>query len=101
MGVAVVITEMCPTGLRGTLSFTSELLAAIPSVVYGLWAIFVLVPILRAYVQPFLGKTLGWTSLFSGPPYVIRMLAAWVSLAIMIRTILFPHTRYLLACVPR
>src|SRR5271170_982455 len=46
LGVAVFITEMCPVGLRGILSFTTELLAAIPSVVYGLWAIFVLVPIL-------------------------------------------------------
>ena len=61
IGVAVFITEMCPVAVRGFLSFTTELLAAIPSVVYGLWAIFVLVPILREYVQPFLAKTLGWT----------------------------------------
>ncbi len=61
IGVAVFITEMCPVRLRGMLSFTTELLAAIPSVVYGLWAIFVLVPILRQYVQPFLAKTFGWT----------------------------------------
>src|SRR6202161_1913495 len=84
IGVAVFITEMCPVGLRGALSFTTELLAAIPSVVYGLWAIFVLVPILRIYVQPFLAKTLGWTGLFSGPPYGIGMLAAGGVLAIMI-----------------
>src|SRR5208283_3361265 len=63
VGVAVFITEMCPIALRGVLSFTTELLAAIPSVIYGLWAIFVLVPVLREYVQPFLAKTLGWTSL--------------------------------------
>jgi phosphate transport system permease protein len=65
IGVAVFITEMCPVGLRGILSFTTELLAAIPSVVYGLWAIFVLVPIF-ANMQPFLARTLGWTGLFSG-----------------------------------
>jgi len=93
IGVAVFITEMCPTGLRGTLSFTTELLAAIPSVVYGLWAIFVLVPILRAYVQPFLARTLGWTGLFSGPPYGIGMLAAGVILAIMIIPIISSITR--------
>ena len=59
VGVGVFTTEMCPRWLRGPLSFTTELLAAIPSVIYGLWAIFVLVPILRTYVEPFLGKTLG------------------------------------------
>jgi phosphate transport system permease protein len=62
VGVAVFITEMCPVGLRGILSFTTELLAAIPSVIYGLWAIFILVPLLRTYVQPFLATTLGWTA---------------------------------------
>src|SRR5580704_8142361 len=53
----------------GTLvsSFLAELLAAIPSVVYGLWAIFVLAPLLRDYVEPFLARTLGWTGLFTGP----------------------------------
>src|SRR5271169_1725644 len=101
IGVAVFITEMCPVGLRGILSFTTELLAAIPSVVYGLWAIFVLVPILREYVQPFLGKTLGWTGLFTGPPYGIGMLAAGVILAIMIIPIISSITREVLTVVPQ
>ena len=101
VGVAVFITEMCPVGLRGALSFTTELLAAIPSVVYGLWAIFVLVPILRIYVQPFLAKTLGWTGLFSGPPYGIGMLAAGVILAIMIIPIISSITREVLTVVPQ
>ncbi|MGO9405399.1 MAG: phosphate ABC transporter permease subunit PstC [Terriglobales bacterium] len=101
LGVAVFITEMCPVGLRGILSFTTELLAAIPSVVYGLWAIFVLVPILREYVQPFLAKTLGWTGLFSGPPYGIGMLAAGVILAIMIIPIISSITREVLTVVPQ
>src|SRR4051795_2547923 len=61
IGVAVFITEMAPRWLRGALAFTTELLAAIPSVIYGLWAIFVLVPLLRQYVQPWLAKYLGWT----------------------------------------
>ena len=82
IGVAVFTTEMCPRSLRGPLSFFVELLAAIPSVVYGLWAIFVLVPILSNYVEPFLGRTLGWTGLFSGAPYGIGMLAAGIILAI-------------------
>jgi phosphate transport system permease protein len=101
VGVAVFITEMCPARLRGALSFTTELLAAIPSVVYGLWAIFVLVPVLRLYVQPFLAKTLGWTTLFSGPPYGVGMLAAGVILAIMIIPIISSITREVLTVVPQ
>jgi phosphate transport system permease protein len=101
VGVAVFITEMCPTGLRGILSFTTELLAAIPSVIYGLWAIFMLVPLLRNYVQPFLASTLGWTGLFTGPPYGIGMLAAGIILAIMIIPIISSITREVLAVVPQ
>ncbi|MGA7575605.1 MAG: phosphate ABC transporter permease subunit PstC [Terriglobales bacterium] len=101
IGVAVFITEMCPIRLRGILSFTTELLAAIPSVVYGLWAIFVMVPILREYVQPFLGKTLGWTGFFTGPPYGIGMLAAGVILAIMVIPIISSITREVLTVVPQ
>jgi phosphate transport system permease protein len=101
LGVAVFITEMCPVALRGALSFTTELLAAIPSVVYGLWAIFVLVPILRQYVQPFLATIMGWTGLFSGPPYGIGMLAAGVILAIMIIPIISSITREVLTVVPQ
>jgi len=101
IGVAVFTTEMCPGWLRGPLSFTVELLAAIPSVIYGLWAIFVLVPILRSYVQPFLAKGLGWTGLFTGPPYGIGMLAAGIILAIMIVPIISSITREVLAVVPQ
>jgi phosphate transport system permease protein len=101
VGVAVFITEMCPIGLRGILSFTTELLAAIPSVIYGLWAIFVLVPLLRAYVQPSLATTLGWTGLFTGPPYGIGMLAAGIILAIMIIPIISSITREVLTVVPQ
>jgi phosphate transport system permease protein len=101
VGVAVFTTEMCPKWLRGPLSFTTELLAAIPSVIYGLWAIFVLVPLLRGWVQPFLAKTLGWTGLFSGPPYGIGMLAAGIILAIMIIPIISSITREVLTVVPQ
>jgi phosphate transport system permease protein len=101
IGVAVFITEMCPVWLRGPLSFTTELLAAIPSVIYGLWAIFVLVPLVRMYVEPVLGTTLGWTGLFSGPPYGIGMLTAGVILAIMIIPIISSITREVLTVVPQ
>jgi phosphate transport system permease protein len=101
VGVAVFTTEMCPKWLKGPISFLTELLAAIPSVIYGLWAIFVLVPILRTKIQPFLGKSLGWTGLFDGPPYGIGMLAAGIILAIMIVPIISSITREVLAVVPQ
>ncbi|HUB01827.1 MAG TPA: phosphate ABC transporter permease subunit PstC [Terriglobales bacterium] len=101
VGVAVFITEMCPIGLRGILSFTTELLAAIPSVIYGIWAMFILVPLLRTYVQPFLGKTLGWTGLFTGPAYGYSMLAAGIVLAIMIIPIISSITREVMTVVPQ
>ena len=59
IGVAVFLTEMCPVGLRSFISFLVELLAAIPSVIYGLWGIFVLAPLLRDYVEPFLARRSG------------------------------------------
>ena len=101
LGVAVFTTEMCPKPLRGTISFLTELLAAIPSVVYGLWAIFVLAPLLRAHVQPWLAKYFGWTGLFSGPPFGVGMLAAGVILAIMIVPIIASITREVLTAVPQ
>jgi phosphate transport system permease protein len=100
IGVAIFLTEMCPRVLRGPLAFVTELLAAIPSVVYGLWAIFVLVPILRVDVNPILAKYLGWTTLFSGPNYGIGMLAAGVILAIMILPIISSLTREVMRSVP-
>jgi phosphate transport system permease protein len=101
IGVAVFITEMSPRWLRGTLAFTTELLAAIPSVIYGLWAIFVLVPLLRQYVEPFLAKYLGWTGFFEGPPYGIGMLAAGIILAIMVVPIISSITREVMTAVPQ
>jgi phosphate transport system permease protein len=101
VGVAVFITEMSPRWLRGPLAFTTELLAAIPSVIYGLWAIFVLVPLLRQYVEPFLAKYLGWTGLFEGTPYGIGMLAAGIILAIMVVPIVSAITREVMTAVPQ
>jgi phosphate transport system permease protein len=101
VGVAVFTTEMCPPVLRGPLSFFVELLAAIPSVIYGLWAIFILVPLLSQHVQPFLAKTMGWTGLFEGPPYGFGMLAAGIVLAIMIVPIISSISREVLMVVPQ
>jgi phosphate transport system permease protein len=101
IGVAVFTTEMCPVVLRGPLSFFVELLAAIPSVVYGLWAIFVLIPVLTNYLGPFLARTLGWTGLFQGPFYGVSMLAAGIILAVMIIPIISSITREVLMVVPQ
>ena len=101
IGVAVFTTEMCPKQFRSPLSFFVELLAAIPSIIYGLWAFFVLVPLLSGYIEPFLAKTLGWTGLFSGPTYGISMLAAGIILAIMIIPIISSITREVLMVVPQ
>ena len=101
IGVAIFITEMCPRQLRGILSFFTELLAAIPSVIYGLWAVFVLVPIMREHVQPFLAKFFPWTGLFTGPPYGIGMLTAGIVLAIMVIPSISSITREVMTAVPQ
>lgn len=100
IGLAIFLTEMCPRFLRGPLSFLTELLAAIPSVVYGLWAIFVLVPILRNDVNPILMRLFGWTGIFTKPNFGIGMLAAGVILAIMILPIISSLTREVMTAVP-
>jgi phosphate transport system permease protein len=100
VGVAIFLTEMCPDWLRGFLAFFTELLAAIPSVVYGLWAVFVLIPMLRQYVNPALIKTLGWTGIFAPPNYGIGMFAAGVILSIMILPIISSLTREVMSAVP-
>ena|ERR1700756_1463940 len=101
VGTALFLTELCPRSLRGIFSLLVELLAAIPSVIYGLWGIFVLAPFLRVHIQPFLGKYFGWTGLFSGPKYGYGMLAAGVILAIMIIPIIASITREVITAVPR
>ncbi len=100
VGTAVFVNEFCPIPLRKPISFLVELLAAIPSVVYGLWAMYVLAPIMRTHVEPFLANTLGWTGLFTGPKLGIGMLAAGVILAIMILPIISSITREVMLAVP-
>jgi phosphate transport system permease protein len=101
LATALFLTEICPRRLRSILSLLVELLSAIPSVIYGLWGIFVLAPFLRVYVQPFLAKYLGWTGLFTGPKYGYGMLAAGVILAIMILPIISSITREVIVAIPR
>jgi phosphate transport system permease protein len=84
LGVSLFLTEWAPIWIRTIVSFLVELLAAIPSVIYGLWAIFVMIPFLRAHVAPFLQKTLGFLPLFDGPFYGVSMLTGGLILSIMI-----------------
>lgn len=101
VAVAVFVTEMCPRPLRKPVSYATELLAAIPSVVYGLWAMYILVPLLRTGLEPWLMKHLAWTGLFAGPAYGIGMLAAAIVMAIMIIPIISSITREVLSVVPQ
>ncbi len=101
VGVAIFLTEMCPRFLRNGLSFLTELLAAVPSIIYGLWAVFVLVPLLREDVNPFLIKYLGWTGLFADDnPTGLGYVASAVILAIMILPIISSLTREVMTAVP-
>jgi phosphate transport system permease protein len=101
IGLAVFLTEMCPRALRGPLAFVTELLAAIPSVIYGLWAVFILVPLLREHVNPWLIKLLGWTGFFSDDnPTGLGFVAAGMILAIMILPIVSSLTREVMSAVP-
>lgn len=103
LGVAIFLSEFAPPRLRTPVAFLVDLLAAIPSVVYGLWGIFVLIPLLRSHVMPFLADTLhlGNTPLFSGPAYGPSMLAAGLILAVMILPYISAVSREVLLAVPR
>jgi phosphate transport system permease protein len=100
LGVAIFLTELCPRPLRAPISFLTELLAAIPSVVYGLWAVFVLVPLVRDQLGPFLAKYFGWTGLFDGVNFGVGLLTASMILAIMILPIISSLTRDIMTAVP-
>jgi len=103
VGVAIFLSEYAPRWLRQPVGFLVDLLAAIPSVVYGLWGIFVLVPLLRTDVMPFLRDTLhlGVLPLFQGPAYGPSMLAASLILAIMVLPYISSVSREVLLAVPR
>jgi phosphate transport system permease protein len=103
IGVAVFLSEFAPPQIRQPIAFLVDLLAAVPSVVYGLWGIFVLIPILRTAVMPFLRDTLHLSvlPLFRGPAYGPSMLAAGLILAIMILPYISSVSREVLLAVPR
>jgi phosphate transport system permease protein len=100
LGVAIYLTEFSPMALRKPAAFIIELLAAIPSVVYGLWGIFVLIPILRQTVFPFLQGVLGFLPFFQGTIYGPSMLSASIILAIMIMPYIMSVSREVLLAVP-
>jgi len=101
VGAAVFLSELAPAGLSNALTFLVELLAAIPSVIYGLLAIFTLVPLMRSYGEPFLKKTLGFLPLFQGPAFGVGFLTAGLILAIMTFPFIISVSREALLAVPR
>jgi len=100
VGAAIFINDFAPPWLKNPVSLLAELLAAIPSVIYGLWGIFVLVPMLRKGFMAPVSKYLGWIPLFKGPAYGPSVLAAGVLLAIMIVPFILSVSREVLATVP-
>jgi phosphate transport system permease protein len=100
VGAAVFLSELAPRKISDVIAFLTELLAAVPSVIYGLLGIFVLVPFVRDNIQPPLSKTLGFLPLFSGPPFGIGMLTAGIILAIMIVPFIISVSREVLLNVP-
>jgi phosphate transport system permease protein len=99
LGIAVFITDLCPSWLRQPLVFLTELLAAIPSIVYGLWGIFVLVPAIRA-IEVGLPDSLREIPIFSGPPLGVGMLSAALILAVMVIPFTSSVSREVLKSVP-
>ena len=100
LSVAIFLTEFSPRWLRQPVAFLVELLAAIPSVVYGLWGIFVLIPFLRSYVVPALKAIFGWTPFLQGVFYGNSLLAGGIILAIMIVPYIAAVSREVLLAVP-
>jgi phosphate transport system permease protein len=101
VGAAIFLSELAPPRLSNACTFLVELLAAVPSVIFGLLAIFTLVPILRQYVEPFLKDTLGFLPWFQGPAYGVGYLAAGLILAIMTFPFIISISREALLAVPR
>jgi phosphate transport system permease protein len=103
-GIAMFITELCPAWLKRPLGIAIELLAGIPSIIYGIWGLFVLAPFLQRTVQPFLIDTLGNVPgigyLFAGPPYGIGVFTAGLVLGIMVLPFITSITRDVFETVP-
>lgn len=101
IGIALFLNELAPRRVARVVGFLIEMLAAIPSVVYGLWGIFVLAPWLRTTVQPFLGEHLGFLPMFQGPPYGVGMMCAGIILAIMVIPTISSISREVFRAIPR
>jgi phosphate transport system permease protein len=101
LGAAIFLVELSPSWLRGPASFIIEMLAALPSVIVGLWGIFVLVPVVRNPIESWLGTHLGALPFFQGPPFGLGFLAAAIILAIMITPIITSMSRDVLRAVPQ
>ena len=104
IGIAVFLTELCPRPLRRPIGIAVELLAGIPSIIYGIWGLFVFAPFLQTTVQPFIIKIFhgipGLSSLFAGPPYGIGMLTSSLILAIMVLPFITSITKDVFDTVP-
>ncbi len=101
LGAAIFLSELAPAGISSALTFLVELLAAIPSVIFGLLAIFTLVPLMRSYGEPFLKSTLGFLPLFQGPAFGVGYLTAGIILAVMTFPFIISVSREALLAVPR
>ena len=101
VGIAIFLVEMAPARVNIVVSFLVELLAAIPSIVYGLWGLFVLAPLVRDYVAPTLRAVLGFIPLFSGESHGVGMLTAGLILSVMILPFIAAVSRDVLAAVPQ
>src|SRR6202790_3951034 len=101
VGGAIFLAGLSPPGLSSSLTFVSDLLAAVPSVIYGLLGVFLLVPIMRTTIQPALKRSLGFLPLFQGPAYGIGFLTAGIVLAIMIVPFVLSVSLEVLLAVPR
>ncbi|MBL0106365.1 MAG: phosphate ABC transporter permease subunit PstC [Ignavibacteria bacterium] len=100
IGVAVFLSEIIHKSLRTSISFLIEILAAIPSIIYGFWGIFVFAPFMRSTVQPFLSTYFGFLPFFKGQIYGTGLLTASIILAIMITPIISSITRDVLKAIP-
>jgi len=100
MGAAIFLTQQAPLSIRGPVGQLIELLAAIPSVIYGFWGLIVLVPIMRANIEPALASGLYWTGWFSGTPTGLDVLTASVVLAVMVIPTITAISRDSMAAVP-
>jgi phosphate transport system permease protein len=100
LALALFLVELAPPRLSRVVSTIIELLAAIPSIIYGMWGMFIFAPFMANYVQPALGETLGWLPLFQGPPMGLGMLTAGVILAFMVLPFICAITRDVFSLVP-